>query len=63
MGQKYCPNCKEVVVAKALGDYPQVEYSGIAAKRRRIKHLEEGGGCGHEWFTLETPEDVLIGSM
>jgi hypothetical protein len=62
MGRKYCPECREVVVAKALGDYSQVEFRGIAAKRRRIKHLEEDGGCGHEWFTLEMPEDVLTGS-
>ena len=41
MGRKYCPECKEVVVAKAMGDYSQIEYRGIAAKRRRIKHLEE----------------------
>jgi hypothetical protein len=62
MGRKYCPECKEVVVAKALGDYSQVEFQGIAAKRRRIKHMEEDGGCGHEWHTLELPEDVLTGS-
>ena len=62
MGRKYCPECKEVVETKALPEYSQVEFQGIAAKRRRIKHLEEDGGCGHEWFTLEMPEDVLTGS-
>ncbi len=62
MGRKYCPECKEVVETKALGDYSQIEFQGIAAKRRRIMHMEEDGGCGHEWFTLEMPEDVLTGS-
>ena len=62
MGRKYCPECREVVVAKAIGDYSQVEFHGIAAKRRKIGHLEEDGGCGHEWFTLEMPEELLTGS-
>jgi len=60
MGRKYCPECREVVEAKVLGDYSQIEYRGILVKRRRIKHLEADGGCGHEWHTLEMPEDVLI---
>jgi hypothetical protein len=55
-------NIAEVVETKALPEYSQVEFQGIGAKRRRIKHLEEDGGCGHEWFTLEMPEDVLTGS-
>ena len=62
MGRKYCPECKEVVETKVLGDYSQIELRGIAAKRRRIKHLEEDGGCGYEWYTIELPEEVLIGS-
>ncbi len=60
MGRKYCPECREVVETKALGDYSQVEFRGIAAKRRKIKHMVEDGGCGHEWHTLEMPEDALI---
>ena len=24
-----------------------------------IHHLEEGGGCGHEWYTAEVSEDIL----
>ena len=62
MGQKYCKNCKKVVETKALSNYSQVEYRGILVKRRKIGHLEEDGGCGCEWFTLEMPEEVLTGS-
>lgn len=62
MGRKYCPECKEVVLTKVLGSYSQIELRGIAAKRRKIKHLEEDGGCGCEWYTIELPEEVLIGS-
>ena len=62
MGRKYCPECKEVVETKALPNYSQIEFQGIAAKRRKIMHMEEDGGCGYEWFTLEMPEDVLTGS-
>jgi hypothetical protein len=59
MGTKYCPNCKRVVISKAVGNYSQVDFKGILVKRRKIKHLEEDGGCGHEWYTVEIPEDVL----
>ena len=59
MGQKYCPECKEVVITKALSNYSQVEYRGILVKRRKIGHLEEDGGCGHVWYTVEMVEDVL----
>ena len=62
MGRKYCPECREVVETKAFPNYSQVDYRGIQVKRRKIGHLEEDGGCGHEWFTIELPEDVLIGS-
>jgi hypothetical protein len=60
MGRKYCPECKEVVVTKALSNYSQVEFRGISAKRRRIIHLEENGGCKHKWYTLEFPENALM---
>ncbi len=63
MGQKYCPECKQVVITKALPNYSQVEYRDILVKRRKICHLEEDGGCGHTWYTIELPEDVLTGSM
>jgi len=60
MGRKYCPECREVVETKVLGDYSQIEFRGIAAKRRRIKHMAEDRGCGFEWFTLELPEEFLL---
>ena len=41
MGQKYCPECKQVVITKALANYTQVEYRGVLAKKREIMHLEE----------------------
>jgi hypothetical protein len=59
MGTKYSPNCKRVVISKAVGNYSQVNFKEILVKRRKIRHLEEDGGCGHEWYTVETPEDVL----
>ena len=62
MGQKYRSECKEVVITKAFPIYSQVEYRGILVKRRKIGHLEIDGGCGHTWYTVELPEDVLIGS-
>jgi hypothetical protein len=62
MGRKYCPECKEVVETKALSNYSQIEFRDVFAKRRKIGHLEEDGGCGHQWFTIELPADVLRGS-
>jgi len=59
MGQKYCPECKQVVITKALPNYSQIEFKGIQGKRRKITHLEEDGGCGHSWFTVEVVQDVL----
>ena len=59
MGQKYCPECKEVVTTKAYGNYSQVEYRNILVKRRKIGHLEEDNGCGCGWYTVEMPEDIL----
>ncbi len=62
MGKKYCPKCREVVVTKALPNYSQVEYGDILVKRRKIGHLEIDGGCGHTWYTVELPEDIIIES-
>ena len=62
MGQKYCPECKEVVITKAFSNYSQIEFRGILIKRRKIGHLEIDGGCGNTWYTVEIPEDVIIGS-
>ena len=59
MGMKYCPMCKEVVVTKALSNYSQIDFNGVPGKRRKIVHLEEDGGCGHTWYTVEVVEDVL----
>ena len=59
MGMKYCPKCKEVVVTKVLGNYSQVVYQGVPAKRRKIGHLEQDGGCGHNWYSCEVTEELL----
>ena len=59
MGMKYCPYCKEVAITKALGSYSQVFVNGVPGKRRKIAHLEEDGGCGCEWYTVEVVEDIL----
>jgi hypothetical protein len=60
MGQKYCPECKQVVITKALNNYSQIDFKGVQGKRRKIAHLEEDGGCGHIWVTVEIVEDVLV---
>ena len=60
MGTRYCPSCKEMIEAKALpGGYRQVNFNGILAKRRKVIHREEDGGCGEEWWTLEIPEGFI----
>ena len=59
MGIKYCPKCRKVVLTKALQNYSQVDFKGIRGKRRKIVHLEEDGGCGFCWYTVEVVEDVL----
>ncbi len=59
MGTKYCPNCKRVVISKAVGNYSQVDFKGIMVKRGKIVHLQEDGGCGPEWYTVEIAEDVV----
>ena len=60
MGMKYCPNCRKVVLTKALQNYSQVDFKGIRGKRRKIAHLEEDGGCGFCWYTVEVAEDALV---
>jgi hypothetical protein len=59
MGQKYCPESRQVVITKAFANYSQLKFRGILVKRRKIGHLEEDGGCGCTWYTIELPEDVL----
>ena len=56
---KYCPQCRAVVLTKALQNYSQVVINGVPGKRRKIIHLEEDGGCGRSWYTVELLEEVL----
>ena len=46
-------------MTKALQNYSQVDFKGIRGKRRKIVHLEEDGGCGESWYTVEVTEDAL----
>ena len=55
---KYCQNCKQVLVTKALGSYSQVDFNGVPVKRRKIVHLEEEGGC--ECFTVEVVWEIIV---
>ena len=41
MGTKFCPNCRGVVITRALPNYSQIEFRGIMVKRREIIHREE----------------------
>ena len=60
MARRYCPKCRRLVEAKALDTgYSQKKFGNAIAKRRKIVHLIRDGGCGHEWYTLEIPEDIL----
>jgi hypothetical protein len=59
MGKKYCPNCWKVVETKALSNYSLVDFKRIRGKRCKIAHLEEDGGCGHSWYTVEVVKDAL----
>jgi len=64
MGFRYCTECKEVGEVKVLSiGYSQVAFNGIQAKRRKVIHREEDGGCGHELWTLEIPEEFLPGTL
>jgi len=60
MGMKYCPKCRKVVLTKALQNYSQVDFKWIRGKRRKIVHLEEDGGSGESWYTVEVVEDALV---
>ena len=61
MGTKFCPECKKITETKALSNYSQIEFRGILVKRRKIGQLEIDGGFGHTWYTVELPEDIIIG--
>ena len=49
-----------MVETKALSNYSQINFKGIRGKRRKIVHLEEDGGCGESWYTVEVVEDALV---
>ena len=36
---------------------------GIRAKKRKVIHREENGGCGHKWSTVEIPEEFMGNSI
>lgn len=64
MGSRYCPECKEIIDVKVLSiGYSQVAFKTIRAKRRKVIHREEDGGCGHSWWTLEAPENLMGNSV
>ena len=50
MGMKYCPNCKQIVITKALGSYSQVVVNGVPGKRRKISFSRIRGW----WYTDAT---------
>jgi len=61
MGSRYCPKCKEMIDAKVLSSgYSQVAFKTIRAKRRKVIHREEDGGCGKKWSTVEIPEEFIL---
>jgi hypothetical protein len=54
------PNTTPLCETKVLSNFSQIDFTGIRGKRRKIVHLEEDGGCGHCWYTVEVVEDVLV---
>ena len=56
---KYCPYCNKIGKTRVLSDYEQVPWRGIMVKRRRVMHLIDDGGCGHTWYTVELPFEML----
>jgi len=44
---------------RVLSDYEQVPWRGIMVKRRRVIHLIDDEGCGHTWYTVELPFEML----
>ena len=65
-GHRYCPSCKKIVETRVLLEgYSQTLVHGVLAKRRQVicgKDDEGKDGCGTRWFTLEVPEDLVLGS-
>ena len=61
MAIKYCPSCMELVETKVIdGGYKQVQIQDGVAKRRKVRHRIEDGGCGREWYTFEISEHNLM---
>ena len=64
-GHRYCPNCKRIVETRVLLEgYRQVEIQGILAKRPQVicgTDAKGSNGCKMKWFTLEIPEDQILG--
>jgi hypothetical protein len=62
-GHRYCPYCKKVVETRVIaGQYTQVDFKGITAKKRQIvcgTDNQGSHGFGNKWFTLEMSEDFL----
>ena len=56
---KYCPHCNKIGKTRVLSDYEQLPWRGIVVKRRRVIHLIDDGGCGHTWYTVELPFEML----
>jgi len=60
MATKYCPHCEELTETRVIErEYTQIHIQGGIAKRRKIIHRVEDGGCGKTWTTLEIPENIL----
>ena len=58
---KYCPHCMDLGDTKVLDrGYKQVRIQDGVAKRRKVRHRTEDGGCGNEWFTFEISEHNLM---
>ena len=66
-GSRFCPSCKKIVETRVLLEgYSQEEIHGIPAKRRQIVRgtdAQGSNGCGTKWFTLEIPEDQILGPV
>jgi hypothetical protein len=64
-GHRYCPTCKRVVETRVLLEgYCQTEVLGTLAKKRQVicgTDALGSNGCGTRWFTLEIPEEEILG--
>jgi len=61
MAIKYCPYCMDLVETRVAGSgYKQVRIQDGVAKRRKVRHRIEDGGCNREWHTFEISEHNLM---